>query len=138
MAINVIEMTDIEFLTAVLEELDRGWITGQMCDRAGRKCLVGAGSAVLGFDFNELQAKRVAWESHLIPYWEFHDYQIFADQYHEVAGERLFKLLELEIVDESDGLTYTVTLFNDDFEYFDELRPQLVDAIAKLGADHVD
>lgn len=50
-------LSDVEFLEEIVAELDGGWTTGSMCDDTG-KCLVGAGAAALGLNYEVVYSQR--------------------------------------------------------------------------------
>lgn len=96
-------MTDLEFLRSVCDELDRGWIQGQMCNDYG-KCLLGAGAAVMGVVYVNGQVKDRTM------------YELEAE-----AGRRLWHLLKddfIQEIDDSERNAEGVVWLEDDIEFY--------------------
>lgn len=115
------QLSDAELLSAVIGELDQGWTQGRMCSKDGRKCLVGAGAAVLNPSY--INDTHLLWDWRTSPTAERmspEEYRALASRLvysEEFAAERLAKILGLEFDDEiHDDWMEVVTTFNDNIE----------------------
>lgn len=129
------ELTDVEFLDAILNDLDESWMVGTMCTPDGKKCLVGAGAAALGFSYDDLFEKFDVLRNLSLYNDQTPEYRIWVAAtnssrlYEKYAAERLYRLLgltpddvyseeTLEMVYESGDdfdVVDVVTTFNDRF-----------------------
>lgn len=153
-------LTDREFLEAIVSDLDEGWVTGTMCNSIG-KCLVGAGAAAMGLNYAEqLKKERELRDLHLNGEIDYETYATGRDTlWHEnyavesAAAERLFDLLSdemqdyLECVIEDAGSGSedialedldpidAVTGYNDTREDYVQIREKLEKKIKELADD---
>lgn len=151
MTVETKELTDVEFLEKIIAELDHGWTTGNLCDRSGKKCLVGAAITVLGFDWSPVLRGGGLYDdfdADLTPEeldnW-FTQSKIFHESYRgltDKAVDRLYLIFHEEIADfeverhlteRDEGTFWRVTRFNDVREdYLTELRPILTEKLEAL------
>lgn len=133
-------MDDITFLDSVITELDRGWIRNEMCNDTG-KCLVGAGTAVLGWRYLSEVEQETMYD--LNGHDAFLDFIASQEKAEREAGARLYGLLlkdsvdfesdpEAAVIDDPELATEVMTSFNDDFSDYSELRPKLVAKLEEL------
>ena len=132
------EIDDITFLKDVISVLDNGWITGTMCTNAG-KCLVGAGAAVLGWQYvpaEELEEFFGQDDNSWVAY------NVGAEAKEREAATRLHGLLGLRDDDVRDFNEYYVEDFvdevielNDSKTSYSELRPLLVEKLNILEVE---
>lgn len=139
MMTKMIEIDDVTFLRGIIEELDHGWTTGTMCDNTGKKCLVGAGAAVLGADYTGYADKHWLWRHGEFP-WD--DLAVVSDVVSTLeagAAERLVRLLNIESEDDEIDDIDTVTTFNDmRIKTYANLRAVLVETIERIEAEKME
>ncbi len=144
-------LTDKQFIEEIIQELDAGWVQGSMCDDHG-KCLVGAGAAVLGFDysgwliFEEMySAGKAVWDA---------KWSAFKFKFEGESETRLQELFEKyvpealtvkyndagDVVDEGDEdmvveeEVCNIVDFNDgDVDYVTDIRPKLIEILEKVS-----
>jgi hypothetical protein len=119
--------TDVEFVEGIIGILDHGWAIGSMCTPDGRKCLVGAGTALLGYDY--LRNPETLSESH-----ELVNVQM---ELQREVSLRLAKLLDIDVIYDPDPVS-TITRYNDaQCSYTGQygLRNELVNIVARLKGE---
>jgi hypothetical protein len=135
--IMVEEISDKKFISLILNDLDESWTTGTMCSIDGKKCLVGAGAALLGANYPLVYRMLSDGEGSLAEIVEEKN-----EHFEKIAAKRIANLLDLVRLDREPKNGYEgfwvdlVTSFNDrknnEEHYENTIRPALVAAYEKL------